>query len=73
MRDIRLSTVLRAVFPRHRRSALQPAAPAPSAPPAPRRWIACHTPRCGHLETPHSPAGPGMWECPGCGRVQAEA
>lgn len=40
--------------------------------PAPRRyvWVACDTPRCGHLETPHYPAGPGRVECNHCGIVR---
>lgn len=45
---------------------------APTAPviPAQRRphvWLACDTPRCGHLQTPHYPAGPGLLQCDGCG------
>ncbi|BAU83318.1 hypothetical protein SLA_2391 [Streptomyces laurentii] len=37
--------------------------------PAPRRcvWLACHTPRCGHMQTPHYPAGPGYVMCDRCG------
>ncbi|MER8042731.1 hypothetical protein [Streptomyces sp. NPDC094032] len=37
--------------------------------PAPRLfvWLACHTPRCGHLETAHYPAGPGYVMCDQCG------
>ncbi|MFE9737313.1 hypothetical protein [Streptomyces sp. NPDC006477] len=46
----------------------------PSTPlvPVPRRyvWLACHTPRCGHLETPHYPAGPGRVACDHCGVVR---
>lgn len=43
--------------------------PAAAVVPAPRRyvWLACHTPRCGHLETPHYPAGPGYVMCDHCG------
>ncbi|MET9952367.1 hypothetical protein ABZ135_12570 [Streptomyces sp. NPDC006339] len=45
--------------------------PVPHVPP-PRRyvWLACHTPRCGHLQTPHYPAGPGRVECNHCGTVR---
>ncbi|MFG2899550.1 hypothetical protein ACGFZH_21015 [Streptomyces zaomyceticus] len=40
--------------------------------PAPRRyvWVACDTPRCGHLQTPHYPAGPGRVECNHCGTIR---
>lgn len=33
-------------------------------------WLACDTPRCGHLETQHYPAGPGRVSCHGCGTVR---
>ncbi|MFI9005081.1 hypothetical protein [Streptomyces sp. NPDC053541] len=48
-------------------------APRPQPPvaiPAQRRgcvWLACHAPRCGHLQTPHYPAGPGYVMCDQCG------
>ena len=29
-------------------------------------WLACDTPRCGHLQTPHYPAGPGLVRCNAC-------
>jgi hypothetical protein len=40
--------------------------------PTPRRyaWVACDTPRCGHLQTPHYPAGPGRVQCNHCGTVR---
>ncbi|MFE6816038.1 hypothetical protein [Streptomyces sp. NPDC057677] len=40
--------------------------------PAPRRyvWVACDTPRCGHLQTPHYPAGPGQVQCNHCSTVR---
>ncbi|MBD0707369.1 MULTISPECIES: hypothetical protein [unclassified Streptomyces] len=40
--------------------------------PVPQRyvWLACHTPRCGHLETEHYPAGPGRVVCHRCGTVR---
>ncbi|MGW6603301.1 hypothetical protein [Streptomyces sp. NPDC055036] len=36
-------------------------------------WLACHTPRCGHMQTAHTPdpAGTGLWVCPGCHRTVA--
>ncbi|MFE2556646.1 hypothetical protein ACFXGT_11510 [Streptomyces sp. NPDC059352] len=45
--------------------------PAPALPVQRRYvWVACDTPRCGHLQTPHYPAGPGRVECNHCGTVR---
>ncbi|MYV64457.1 hypothetical protein GT043_00435 [Streptomyces sp. SID2131] len=40
--------------------------------PAPLRyvWITCDTPKCGHLQTRHYPAGPGRAACHGCDTVR---
>ncbi|MFC8276283.1 hypothetical protein ACFUJR_27880 [Streptomyces sp. NPDC057271] len=49
-------------------------APAAAAPPGPVRdgrvWIACHTPRCGHLATIHHPTVDGLFRCDACGTVR---
>ncbi|MFF2331936.1 MULTISPECIES: hypothetical protein [unclassified Streptomyces] len=29
-------------------------------------WTACHTTQCGHMHTPHYPAGPGLVMCHHC-------
>ncbi|MFB7031738.1 MULTISPECIES: hypothetical protein [unclassified Streptomyces] len=33
-------------------------------------WITCDTPKCGHLQTQHYPAGPGRVVCHGCNTVR---
>lgn len=36
------------------------------------RYLACHNAGiCGHMQTPHVPAGGGLWRCttPGCGHT----
>ncbi|MEV7282850.1 hypothetical protein [Streptomyces sp. NPDC093111] len=55
-----------------RRRARRQSAEAPARPahvPLQRRvvWLACHTLSCGHLRTPHYPAGPGYVMCDQCG------
>ncbi|NML55692.1 hypothetical protein HHL19_36265 [Streptomyces sp. R302] len=29
-------------------------------------WVECDTPKCGHLQTPHYPAGPNYVACSNC-------
>ncbi|MFJ4907698.1 hypothetical protein ACIQCR_24715 [Streptomyces sp. NPDC093249] len=56
----------RVVRPVPRRRGAAPAALVPQR----YVWLACHTPRCGHLETEHYPAGPGRVVCHRCGTVR---
>ncbi|MFF2774829.1 hypothetical protein ACFVU3_07960 [Streptomyces sp. NPDC058052] len=43
----------------------------PAVPPVvpalrPYVWVQCDTPKCGHLQMPHYPAGPGYVACSNC-------
>ncbi|MFH9248190.1 hypothetical protein ACH4LK_22510 [Streptomyces lydicus] len=54
-----------------RRSAAVPYAAFHSVPDG-TRYLACHNAGvCGHMQTPHAPAGPGLWRCTtdGCGHI----
>ncbi|MFF9146349.1 hypothetical protein ACF1BN_15960 [Streptomyces sp. NPDC014861] len=56
------------VGPSRRRPAMpRPPAVVPELPTfRPYVWVQCDTPKCGHLQTPHYPAGPGYVACSNC-------
>ena len=36
----------------------------------PCMWVACHSTRCGHRQTPHDVLAPGRLMCRNCDRVR---
>ncbi|MEV7140716.1 hypothetical protein [Streptomyces tauricus] len=68
---VAVTTAARMVRPpgRHR-SPLSPIVPPVELMGSPSCWLACDSPRCGHLQTIHTETSEDVFECSGCGRVR---
>ncbi|MYR36412.1 hypothetical protein [Streptomyces sp. CFMR 7] len=64
-----LALVLAVALPRltDRRRPRRPATP-PARDTERRMWVACHRPRCGHMEWPHDVTAAGL-RCTHCGHI----